>query len=73
MLDALLVTVTVLSLVLAGVMGVVSWRVLLLDRRRSDVRVASLRAAMEPQVEATLELQGDATELKTALQVGVDF
>jgi hypothetical protein len=45
MLDVLLVTVTVVSLVLAGVMAVVSRRVIQLDRRRSDVRVASLRAA----------------------------
>jgi hypothetical protein len=45
MLDVLLVTVTAASLVLAAVMGVVLWRVLQLDRRRSDARVASLRAA----------------------------
>ena len=34
MMDVLLVTVTVVSLVLAGVMAVFSWRVLQRDRRR---------------------------------------
>jgi hypothetical protein len=47
MVDVALVTVTVISLALAAAMGLITWRVLQLERKRSDARVAALRAAAE--------------------------
>lgn len=45
--DVALFTVTVISLVMAFAMGIVTWRLLREERRRSDARVASLMAELE--------------------------
>jgi hypothetical protein len=52
MLDVMLVTVTVISLAFASAMGLITWRVLRQDRRRSDARVADLSAAADADEDA---------------------
>jgi hypothetical protein len=47
MIDIMLVTVTGLSLTIASVMGVITWRALRQERRRFDARVADLSAAAD--------------------------
>ena len=47
MVDIVLVTVTLISLAAASAMGVITWRVLRQERRRSDVCVADLSAAAD--------------------------
>jgi len=47
MVDSVLVTVTVISLAIASVMAVVTWRVLQQERRRSDDRIADLLTAAD--------------------------
>src|SRR5437588_779208 len=43
--DATLVTVTVLSMTMAAALSAIVWRMLRLERQRSNARVAALRAA----------------------------
>jgi len=45
MVDVILVSVTLVSLALAAVMGLITWRVLRQERRRTDARIADLAAA----------------------------
>ena len=45
--DVVLATVTVISLTMAFAMGVVTWRLIREERRRSDARVATLMAELE--------------------------
>ena len=45
--DVALATVTVISLTMALAMGVVTWRLVREERRRSDARVATLMAELE--------------------------
>ena len=45
--DIALVSVTAISLTMAFVMGIVAWRVIREERRRSDARVAALIAELE--------------------------
>lgn len=47
MVDIILVTVTVISLVIASVMSVITWRVLRQDRRRTEAYAADLTAAAD--------------------------
>ena len=47
MVDTLLVVVTVISLVFAGAMGVIVWRVLRLEQKRAEERIASLAEAAD--------------------------
>lgn len=47
MVDIVLVTVTVISLAIASVMAVITWRVLTQERRRADAGVADLLAAAD--------------------------
>ena len=46
--DVALATVTVISLTMAFAMGVVTWRLIREERRRSDARVTTLLADLEP-------------------------
>ena len=45
--DAALATVTLISLTMAFAMGIVTWRVIREERRRSDARVAALIAELD--------------------------
>jgi hypothetical protein len=56
--DVTLILVTLLSLALAAVMTMVSWRLAREERRRSDARVAVLAAEIQPS--GDLPLQHDA-------------
>src|SRR6516164_3774481 len=48
--DATLVTVTVLSMTMAAALSAIVWRMLRLERQRSNARVASLAAvALRPE------------------------
>ncbi|MCX6551004.1 MAG: FxLYD domain-containing protein [Acidobacteria bacterium] len=63
MIDILLVAVTGVSLTIAVVMGVITWRVLSLERRRSAERVSDLSAAA---VEADSLVAEPAMEVRPA-------
>jgi len=70
MFDVILLTVTVVALALAGVMGLITSPVLSRERRRSDERVALLVASAdrEPQSDVARDIRGDANGVTAAPQ-----
>src|SRR5215471_3331442 len=80
--DATLVTVTVLSMTLAAALSAIVWRMLRLERQRSNARVASLAAAALRTEKAAAAVDaagrgfrvvGQATAMGQAAAVGQGF
>ncbi|HEY2435520.1 MAG TPA: FxLYD domain-containing protein [Vicinamibacterales bacterium] len=69
--DATLVTVTVLSMGMAGTLSVIVWRLLRDEQRRSEARIAALTAAASaPAVDAAPPPIGDGPVRKPAPVIG---